>query len=116
MNMRLHRYASIVLAISLAASAHCANLRGKVDGVHQYSPRPFPLANTTVTLLRGPPGQPVRVAQTKSDKSGMYYFRNIAPGAYILVISGERFPVAVTGSRTQDIAPVLIRISDKRSR
>jgi hypothetical protein len=41
---------------------------------------------------------------------GMYYFQNIAPGNYLLVINNNlNFPIRVNNMYLQDIPPILLR-------
>lgn len=93
--------------------AIATDLRGRVDAIHAYSPSPFPLAEAQVTILaiqQTPLGVtyiPWMTTLTGSD--GMYYFRNVPPGDFVLQVGGANYQLRVFSQRAQDIQAILVR-------
>lgn len=100
--------------IAHAAYVHATDLRGRVDAIHGYSPAPFRIAGVQVTIFAQQPNPytgitytPIATTVTGSD--GMYYFRNIPPGNFVLQIGGVNYPLQVFPQAAQDIQPALVR-------
>ena len=51
----------------------------------------------------------IPVANAVTGPDGMYYFRNIPPGIYVLQIGGTNYPLQVLPQGAQDIQAVLLR-------
>jgi hypothetical protein len=99
--------ALILACLSLSASA--VDIRGRVDVRNAYSPRPFPLAGATVTLfVRQPTGWRV-IANASTGPDGLYYFRGVAPGSYVLQVQGRNFPITLSQASFQDVPPLLVQ-------
>jgi hypothetical protein len=102
-----------VFIIAQISDATATDLRGRVDGIHGYSPAPFRMAGVQVTIFAQPNPYmgtsytPVATAVTGSD--GMYYFRNIPPGNFVLQVGGVNYPLQVFPQAAQDIQAVLLR-------
>lgn len=86
-----------------------ADLRGRVDGMGPYAAAPFPLTNATIELKRQGRSNAV-VSSYRTGRDGMYYFRNIQPGSYLLVINRSlKVPIQVQRQSLQNIGPILFR-------
>ncbi len=106
--------ASVLLIIFCCVFLGCGaveatDLRGRVDGLSPYASAPFPLAKAQVELKRQGNMQSV-VASFRTGRDGMYYFRNVQPGQYVLVVN-RRITVSIQVNATslQDIGPLLFR-------
>lgn len=98
---------SIMLIPSISAAV---DLRGRIDGRNQYTGAPYPIGGANVSLFIQTPGgwQPVATYMTGFD--GMYFFRNIFPGYYVLQINGrQNYPITVFNQPFQDLPPVVIQ-------
>jgi hypothetical protein len=85
------------------------DLRGRVDGVGKYAAAPFPLAKAKVEIKRQDNIKSV-VALYRTGRDGMYYFRNIQPGQYWLVVNGQlSVEIQVHATSLQDLGPLLFR-------
>lgn len=92
-----------------AATVNATDLRGRVDGVSRYASAPFPLAKANVEIKRNDNPNSV-VASCRTGRDGMYYFRNIQPGQYLLVVNGQlSVSIQVHSMPLQDIGPLLFR-------
>ncbi|MBU1138221.1 MAG: hypothetical protein KKD01_00490 [Proteobacteria bacterium] len=90
-------------------AVNATDLRGRVDATGPYASAPFPLAKATVEIKRQDSGQSV-VASYRTGRDGMYYFRNIQPGQYLLVVNNSlSVPIQVSAKALQDIGPLLFR-------
>ena len=93
--------------LALAAlPAGATDLRGRVEGQNAYSASPFALNGARVELVDRN-GRTVGTYSTGPD--GMYYFRNVAPGAYTLRVNKRSYPVTVEANVAQDIRPIRIQ-------
>lgn len=105
----------LIMALVLAAlPAVATDLRGRVDGLHDYSQQPFPLAGVYVTIFRIDPtpyGLQYRpIATTMTGNDGMYYFKGMWPGNnYVMQVAGSNYPLAIMPVPGQDIQAVLVR-------
>jgi hypothetical protein len=101
----------LFLAVFFVAETVAAtDLRGRVDGIHGYAPNPFPLSGARITLfLPNPAGGYASIASAVSGADGMYYFRNIQPGNFVLQVNETNYPLAVRPVPSQEITPVLLR-------
>lgn len=100
----------IICIVAITSSSYAANLRGRVDGLNQYTGDPYPIGNAVVDLyFQGPYGwKPI--AKYITGFNGMYFFQNIIPGAYVLQINGrQNYPVTVYNQPFQDLPPILIQ-------
>lgn len=94
-------------------SSRATDLRGRVDGIHNYSPVPFPVAQIQVSILAtqqtpwGPTYVPLMTVVTGSD--GMYYFRNAPAGDFVLQVGAAFYPLRIYPQQAQDIQAVLVR-------
>jgi hypothetical protein len=109
----MRRIVSTCVACLLAVFAFCAyavDIRGRVDGRNAYTPRPYPIAGVPVTLFvhQQPTGWRV-LANSYTGPDGIYYFRGVPPGSYVLQVQGRNFPVTLSQSPFQDIPPLLIQ-------
>jgi hypothetical protein len=97
----------------IAQLANATDLRGRVDGTHNYSPVPFPMAGVQVTIFvtqQNPAGgvNYIPQATTVTGADGMYYFRDIPAGNFVLQIGGTNYPLQVLPQPAQDIQAVLL--------
>jgi len=102
------------LAATGALSSLATDLRGRVDGTHPYAQRPFPAAGMNVMLCVPGPQQWSVLTRTVTARDGMYYFRGIRPGDYILVVNNVTFPLRVFPTPNQDVPPVLVPVIPPR--
>jgi len=107
----MHKVILLFLAAFIAAeTATATDLRGRVDGIHGYAPNPFPLSGARVTLfLPNPAGGYTSIASAVSGADGMYYFKNIQPGNFVLQVNETNYPLTVRPVPSQEITPVLLR-------
>ncbi len=71
--------------------------------------KPFPLAKATVEIKEQDNMQST-LATYRTGRDGMYYFRNIRPGQYLLVVNNSlEIPIQVNNTQLQDIGPILYR-------
>lgn len=97
----------------IAQLAAATDLRGRVDGKHNYSPDPFPVASVQVTIFVVQQNSAggvnyIQQATTVTGVDGMYYFRGIPPGNFVLQIGGTNYPLQVLSQPVQDIQAVLL--------
>jgi hypothetical protein len=97
----------------IAQLAAATDLRGRVDGIHGYSPVPFPMARVQVTIFVAQQNAAGGVnyipqATTITGSDGMYYFRGIPPGVFVLQIGTANYPLQVLPQPVQDIQAVLL--------
>lgn len=97
-----------VLMLAAASDAGATDLRGRVDGKNNFSSALFPVGGAALQLYREEAGQRKLAASGFTAPDGMYYFRGIAPGSYVLQVQGRKFQVQVSHGRLQDIPPVVI--------
>jgi hypothetical protein len=89
-------------------AANATDLRGRVDGIGAYASAPFPLAKAKIELKQQV--DMTIVASYHTGRDGMYYFRNIRPGQYILIVNGQlTVPIQVRETSLQDIGSLLFR-------
>ncbi len=110
----MKRLSISLIALVIAQVSNATDLRGRVDGLHPYASAPFPMAGIQVTIFRFEPNPyggmswiPKVNAVTGSD--GMYYFRGVPPGDFILQVSGTNYPLKVLSQPAQDIQAILVR-------
>jgi hypothetical protein len=110
---RAGRNAAVVAFIAVLfwlSSAGATDLRGRVDGMHAYSPQPFPIGGVRIDILAPSPQGDVLVRSTLTGGDGMYYLQGMYPGSYAIVVNGFlRFPLTVYNVPFQDIPPILYR-------
>ena len=100
----------LILVIYSPQEALATDIRGRIDGQHAYSPYPFPVSGARIDLLRWTGGNWVPLYTTFSGPDGMYYIRNIPPGAFYLQVNGmNHYSVTVFDMPLQDIPAILIR-------
>ncbi len=81
-------------------------LRGRIDTRNPYTGYFQPLPGAQVTIVNPFNGAPLSTTYTGYD--GFYYFSNVPPGQYGLVINGMRnFPLGVPPMPAYDIPPIL---------
>jgi hypothetical protein len=92
------------------AAAEAGNLRGMVAGVvrNGVAQSRVGRAGVPISLAVNAPGAPVTVARTISSNGGYYFFLNIRPGNYLLVVGNLRYPVTVLSTPNQDIPPIFL--------
>jgi hypothetical protein len=56
-----------------------------------------------------PAGGNTPVARTVSGVDGIYYFKGISAGNFVLQVNGTNYPLQVLPQAAQDIQPVLLR-------
>lgn len=101
---------ALITVLFWLSSAGATDLRGRVDGMHAYSPYPFPIGGVRIDVIAPTPQGDVWVRSTLTGGDGMYYLQGMAPGIYTLVVNGSlRFPLTVYNIPFQDIPPILYR-------
>ena len=107
-----HKFMFLILAAIVLLSAGMAratDLRGRVDGFNNYTGMAGPLPGVGIGLfMQWPNGTFSVVRQTMTGLDGMYYFRGINPGQYVLQIGGVNYPLFVAAMPMQDI-PIILR-------
>lgn len=100
----------ILILIFFPSLSLATDLRGRIDVIHSYSTAPFPARGANVQLLvKTQVGSRV-VSSYSTGGDGMYYFQNISPGIYKLVINNVLIlPLRVFNIPLQDIPPVLLK-------
>jgi len=95
----------IVLLVAANALAATTTVRGRVlagDG------SPYPSAAVTLKAGSGAKTSPVY-----TDREGMFYVSNVAPGAYTMIVRTSRsetpFSVSARPQPYSDVAPVSVR-------
>lgn len=96
------------LVLLAATAAAATDLRGRVEGTNSYSSTPFPLGGTALYLYQQQAGQWRVVSSAYTAPNGMYYFRGIAPGKYVLQVERRNYAVQVGNTPLQDVPPVVI--------
>jgi hypothetical protein len=103
----------LVVAMFSLNVGYATDLRGRVDGMHGYAPAPFPMSGVQVTIFiaqQTPYGiNYVPQVTSITGVDGMYYFRAVPPGSYVLQISGMNYPLQVLPQAAQDIQAVLLK-------
>jgi hypothetical protein len=94
--------------LAACAAAGATDLRGRVDGKAASSGSTFPLGGTALKLYRQDAGQTRLAGSAFTGPNGMYYFRAVAPGRYVLQVHGRSFPVQVGSAQLQDVPPLVI--------
>ena len=94
-----------------APALQAVNIRGRI--VRQVNNRPYPAGRVQVRLKRSGGNGSAQIAFTASD--GMYAFRNISPGSYVIeVLSGKpehvirSLPVQIPNRPTVDIPQIAL--------
>ena len=106
--MHLTRTCFTLFLVLFSSSVIAVDVRGRVDTQNRYNGYYQPLPKAEVALVYPPSGQAVAVTYTGMD--GFYYFYNIRPGNYYLVVNRSlRVPVSIPAYRGFDINPVLYR-------
>lgn len=101
-------------------AANAENIRGMVGGQISVGSKQILVGrpDVTVTLNSGYPDHLAQVGGTLTDQGGLYYFYNLKPGRYMLVVSNHYYRVidvlprpAAAGSvpTPQDIGPIIIK-------
>jgi hypothetical protein len=95
----------VVLLAAVTAFAASTTVRGRVlaaDGT------PYPSASVTLRSKSG-----AKTSAVYTDREGMFYIANIAPGAYTMVVRTSRsetpFPVSAQPRPYSDLPPVHVR-------
>jgi hypothetical protein len=101
---RCSLFVLVVLLVAVSAFA-ATTVRGRVlasDGT------PYPSASVTLKSRSGAKTSPVY-----TDREGMFYVTNVAPGAYTLIVRTSRsetpFSVSAQPRAYSDLAPVRVR-------
>ena len=95
----------IFTIIALSNIAIATELRGRVDYIHPYTGhyQPLPRAEVRLHFQDGR-----SVAATITGYDGFYYFYNIPPGNYYILINGlKRYFIQVPNLRGYDVPPIL---------
>ncbi len=88
---------------------NAVDIRGRINGLNQYSPTPYPLGGMTIDLYWDNYGRWVYIARYITGPDGMYYFRNIQPGYYSLQINGRtNYSITISNIYNQDLPPIVI--------
>jgi hypothetical protein len=98
------KFLLLIVVIAFAPMLRATDLRGRIDGKNQR-----PLAGVAVGLfLPQPNGSYALVRQAATGPDGVYYFKGVPQGSYVLQIAGVNYPLAVTVGPMQDI-PVILK-------
>lgn len=106
---RSYLVVSISILLSMMVSfAQATDIRGRVDGVHAWAKEPFPMEKAVVEVLREKDGADKIFQITETNSTGMYYFKGLAPGDYVLRVNGLiKVSVTIVDKKNQDIGPIL---------
>ncbi len=101
----------VIFFVIIPCISDAANfLRGRVNGLNQYSGAPYPIGGAAVDLFIQVPGGWQLVARYITGLDGMYFFQNIFPGYYVLQINGrQNYPITVFNQPYQDLPPIVIQ-------
>ena len=107
--MRLVQF--IILAFILFPSLSLGtNLRGRIEASHAYASAPFPAHGVQVELFRLTQKGAVSAGSYITSNDGMYYFQNIPPGSYSIIVNNYlEFQLSIRNSSYQDVPPILLR-------
>jgi protocatechuate 3,4-dioxygenase beta subunit len=100
----------LMFIVTTPCISDAANLRGRIYGKNQFSRAPYPIGGVVADLYiqKSSGWQPVAKFRTGSD--GMYYFREILPGDYVLQINRiQNYPITVVDEHNQDLLPIVIQ-------
>lgn len=105
---------AVIWVLAIPAGVKATDVRGRIDGKHSYSRSPFPVSKARVELWRLHQGKWRSVSLYVTGSDGMYYFSNIRPGLYKVVVNRGEAEEAerrleVYDQRYQNIAPILLR-------
>jgi hypothetical protein len=79
---------SLSVLVFMASCSYAADLGGKVlRSIKQGS-----VSGAQITLTRETNGKNGTIARTITDKDGIYTFRHVQPGTYVITASGELSP------------------------
>ncbi len=107
---KMTKYLIVAALLLVTTVVSATNLRGRVDGFPPYASAPFPVPGANVQLVVPDGLGGVRaISGYITGPDGMYYFQNIPPGNYQLVVNGIFYPLFVGNMYLQDIPPVLLR-------
>jgi hypothetical protein len=93
----------VALAMLFSSAVSATDLRGRIEGQSQHSKVPFAVNGMRVELVNQA-GQPVANYLTGPD--GMYYFRNVSPGNYLVRVRGRSYALTVQPRPSQDVGPI----------
>lgn len=94
-----------------ARPAAVSTVRGRVDRENNSGKYPAPYVRVTIRGADSPREKPL---QTYTEKDGMYYFRELQPGDYVLEIWNDEgkavagYRISVLDKPFTDIKPVVI--------
>ena len=106
------RSVSVILGVFLLVapiSALAADVRGRVDTGSPNAGYPYPLPHAQIFLYAWDGRDWVMAARTVTDANGMYYFRGLNPGTYLIQVLGQNFQISISREPFQDIPPILIQ-------
>jgi hypothetical protein len=108
---RILRVLALFGVLSLVSLQSIAtDLRGRVDGMHSYAQRPFPLSGARVDLYLSTQRGQVLIRSAYTGGDGIYYMWGINPGLYTLQVNGRSlYPLRVNAQPRQDIKPILFQ-------
>ncbi len=102
------RASILFLILLLPALVFATDVRGRVDTKNAYNGYYQPLSRAEVALVNPATNKSTYVTQTGRD--GFYYFYDISPGNYLLVVNRTlKIPVNIPNLPGFDINPVLFK-------
>jgi hypothetical protein len=108
------KYLAFILVASFVTelSVKAATISGRVLTSHEYASNPFP-AEAQVILYAVSSGNVQgykEIDRTYTGRDGLFYFRAVPPGRYIIQVEGRNYPVEVTDPN-QELGPVKIELN-----
>jgi len=98
----------VTIFLLYSTAIFATDIRGRIDTQNRGNGYYQPLPRAEVALVNPMNNQAVAVTYTGMD--GFYYFYNIYPGNYMLVVNKSlRLPVSIINAPGFDINPVLFR-------
>ncbi len=99
---------NIILLILFPSLVFATDVRGRIDSKNPSSGYYRPLSRAEVALVNPKDNKSIDVTDTGRD--GFYYFYNVSPGSYLLVVNKTlKVPVTIPDKPGFDINPVLFK-------
>jgi hypothetical protein len=101
---------SVLLMSAISLSTYAVDIRGRVQIQTNYNPgwAPRPYANVDLYTFT-PSNQPVYITSYTTGPDGMYFFYQLRPGPYRVVVNnGQYLDFGLGNTRTFDVNPIWV--------